>query len=194
MLAKIDWNAAPCDAPVLPDYSGFPFWEAFVAEPNKERKVCDFLHEKLGIDLYWPHYTVQLVRRGRVQMPSPRAVLPCVVLAPIEYLAGSGRDRILDWLHLRPLRLARPLTKDEIEMLREIEGRLNMRYQRDLAVAGHFEVGQRARFRNDVYAEKLGDVLVTKVASAGRISIKVDGKLFGGKRDMVVSAVELEAM
>lgn len=193
MLAKIDWNNPPCDPPAQPDYSGFPFWEVFQAEPNKERRICDFLEEKLKIVLYWPHFTASRMYRGRLRVPVLRAILPGVLFCPIDTITGRDRDRILDWVRLRPLQLGRYITKDEIEIIREIQGRLNARHSRDVATAPELEIGQRVRFRNDVYADKLGDASVTAIAPGGRISIKIDGKLFGGKRDMVVSAVELEA-
>ncbi|MDP2410370.1 MAG: hypothetical protein Q8M26_08795 [Pseudolabrys sp.] len=193
MLAKIDWNTAPCDPLPETEYSGYPDWEVFLAEPNKERRICDFLKDKLGIVLYWPHYTIQRTRRGRTQMPSARSVLPGMLFAPIEFLQINGRNRILDWVRIRPLRLARFVDKAEIEMIRDIEARLNIRFQGYTDGMPALEVGQAVRFRNDVYADKLGDAVVTKVAPGGRISIKVEGKLFGGKQDMVVSAGELEA-
>lgn len=193
MLAKIDWNTAPCEPKALPDYSGFPLWEAFVTEPNKERKVCDFLLDKLGIAMYWPHFTVQRNVRGRVHVGVSRSILPCVILAPLEFFNFDDRARVLEWVHIRPLRLARHLTKDEVEMLREIEARLAIHHQGYGEAAPCFRNGQEVKFRNDVYADKFGDAVVTKVAPGGRIGVRIKGKLFGGRQDMVVSAVELEA-
>lgn len=193
MLAKIEWPSPPCEPKPDLDYSGFPLWEAFVTEPNKERRVCDFLKEQLNITMYWPHYSVQRCWRGRAHVNVSRSVLPCVVLAPIEFITGRDRDRILDWVHVRPLRLARHLTKDEVEILREIEARLAIHFQGYLNGQPSFEIGQEVKFRNDIYSDKFGDAVVTKVAPGGRIGVRIKGKLFGGRQDMVVSAVELEA-
>lgn len=193
MLAKIDWSAAPCEPKALPDYSGFPLWEAFVTDPNKERKICDFLLEKIGIAMYWPHFTSFKHWRGRMRTSALRSVVPCVIFAPLEFLNFDDRDRILEWVHIRPLRLTYHLTKVDIEMLREIEARLAIHHQGYGEAPPCFKTGQDVKFRNDVYADKFGDAVVTKVAPGGRIGVRIKRKLFGSRQDIVVSAVELEA-
>ena len=192
MLANKAWfKPAPCDPIADLEYAGFPYWVALAAEPNREKRSAEWLRDKLNIHVYWPFYVVQKVHRGRLHVPVMRAVLPGVLLAPAELMEIDNRDAILDWAKLRRVKLSRFITKAEVEVIREIEAKLNVRADKN---APTFTVGQRVRFLSELYAAYLGDGTVIEIASGNRISIKVEGKLFGGKDEIVVPAAELEAM
>lgn len=193
MLAKIDWTSAPCEPVADIDYTGFPHWVALAAEPNRERKAADWLKDKLNIHVYWPHFTEQRRYRGRSHIPFFRSVLPGVLLAPAELMDIADRDAILDWAHLRRIKLSRFITKAEVEIIREIEARLSARANGH-EIAPTFAVGQLVRFLSDTFAAYFGDARVIEIASGGRISIKMQRKLFGGKDVIWTTAAELEAM
>lgn len=192
MLAKDGWFEPAPVAP-LPDvnYSGFPFWEAFLAEPNREQRSADWLKNHLNVVVYWPHYFVKTRCGPRSHRHRPRGVISCTILAPVELLDVKGRDRILDWAGLRPRNFGRDLTKFEVDLIREIEGKLNVTYDKK---THNFQIGQRVRFLNDLYAAFFGEGVVIDLASSSRIRVKVNGKLFGGKDEITVPAAELEPL
>ena len=189
MLAKIDWSTAPCEAKPLPDYSGFPLWEAFVTEPNRERKVADFLKEKLGIEMYWPHFMAKRRMRGSFYAPVAKAVFPCMLFAPIEFFSFDDREQVLDWVRMKPLKL-RHLSKFEIDEVRDMEARLVV----PLPKAGHMlRKGDKVEFVRKTYRESLVEGDVMEVAAEGRIRVKCVGKLFGAIDTFWISAAELVA-
>lgn len=190
MLAKIDWNSAPCDPVADIDYTGFPHWVALAAEPNRERKAADWLKDKLNIHVYWPNYTVQRIFRGRPRMAVHRSVLPGILLAPAELMEVDNRDAILDWAHLRRVKLARFITKAEVEVIRQIEAALNVCRSEKTC---YLKINDPVCFVDPVKAAFLGEGTVIEIASFNRITIKLKVKLIGTDV-MTVSGAELEAM
>lgn len=176
--------------PVVP--SIFPEWEAFHAEPNREQKSADLLEDRASKVVYWPHYWTHIRCGTRRQREIARSVIPGVLFAPAGML-GVGRERemLLDWARLHPVALRRHLTAAEIEIIREIAGKLAMREANK--VRGLHQ-GDRVKFVNEGYAEFFGDGSIIAVAPGGRIRLKMDRKLFGGKDEITVSAAELELL
>lgn len=185
-------NSAVHQAP-LPNVEGsFPFWDTYLTEPNREESSASLLQDRLGLTVYWPHYEVQIFRRGKegIRRVKAKSVIPGVLLAPQGIFAGCRYDAI-GWARIRPVSFGRTITEAEVEVIRQIEGRLRIR---EIAKVAGFEVGQRVRFINGIFAAFLGDGIVTAVAKGGRISVKIDGKLFGGQDLITVRADELEPM
>lgn len=170
----------------------FPHWEAFHAEPNREQRSADLLEERARKVVYWPHYWTQIRCGTRRQREIARSVIPGVLFAPTGML-GLGRERemLLDWARLHPVALRRHLTAAEIEIIREIAGKLALRETNK--VRGLHE-GDRVKFVNDGYAEFFGEGSIIAIAPGGRIRLKMDRKLFGGKDEITVTAVELELL
>lgn len=191
MLAKQEWHyRRPKAAPDV-DYSGYPHWSVLLAEPNREQRSAECL-KRVNVHAYLPLFTKQLRCRGaRTHRPRQCAVVPGMLFVPCEMLDIGNREQILDWAKLRRSRVGRTLVKSEIEIIREIEAKLNVRFDKK---THSFEIGQRVRFQSDLYAAFLGEGTVIEVATNTRISIKVKGKLFGGKDVIVVPAAELEAI
>jgi hypothetical protein len=188
MLAKQDWFEPPC-APVSDlDYSGFPHWVALAAEPNRERRSADWLRDHLNIHVYWPHFTVQRQFRNRPRIAIARAVLPGILLAPAEITDLGEREAILEWAHLRIVKLARFITKAEVEMIRQIEAALN-RYREEKKT--EIKIGDRVAFRDEFKAAFLGEGSVIEVASCNRITVKLAVSLIGTDI-MTVAAAELD--
>lgn len=191
MLARQDWHHPPCEPIPDVDYSGFPFWQVLLAEPNREQRSADCL-KRVNIHAYLPQFTKQHRARGTRQSRARLcAVVPCMLFVPAEMLDTGNREQILDWAKLRRSKCGRHLTKAEVEVIREIEAKLNIRYDKKTY---NFEIGQRVRFQSELWMAFLGEGVVIEVASHSRICIKVEQKLFGGKDTIWIPAAELEAM
>lgn len=190
MLAKATMSEVwgePAE-PIAP--SVFPLWGAYHAEPNREQRSADLVEEHGQTVVYWPHYSTQVRCGSRRQRQVFRSVIPGVLFAPKGTFKGS-EDPLLGFARLHPVNLGRYITAREIEVIREIEGKLNIREAK--RVRGLL-VGDRVRFANDVYAAFLGEGEIMTIAPGGRISLKIDGKLFGGKDTITVTAAELELL
>jgi hypothetical protein len=153
MLAKIDWTKAPCEPIADLEYSGFPNWVALAAEPNRERKAADWLKDHLNIHVYWPFYTVQKHLPFRRRYVVYKPVLPGILLAPSDLMEIENRDAILDWAHLRRVKLARFITKAEVDIIRDIEALLNVPQSEKTF---DYKIKDRVRFLDDTKAAFLG--------------------------------------
>jgi hypothetical protein len=190
MLAPLDLSTLPCEPMPDLDYSGYPDWRVLMTEPAREEKSAHML-QHVNIWPYLPRFSKQCraARGQRIERQVP--VMPMLLFVPAEMLDVPERDAILKWAGLRFAKLARMLTKIEVEVIREIEGKLNVRFDKKTY---NFQPGQRVRFLNELWAAFLGEGDVIEVASGNRISIKVEGSLFGGKDTLWVPAAEVEVM
>jgi hypothetical protein len=191
MLAKQDWHFQPDAAPDV-EYNGYPFWQCLMSEPNREVQSAKLL-QRVNVHAYVPLFSKQRRCRGTQRSHHHRqcAVVPCMIFVPVEMLEVRNREQILEWAKLRRSRVGRPLTKAEVEIIREIEAKLNRRFDKKTF---NFLPEQRVRFLSELWAAYLGEAKVIEVASDQRIRVKSEGKLFGGKDTFWVPAAELEAM
>jgi len=190
------WAVAeqPAAAPDL-EYSGFPWWHALTVEPNGERKSAEMLR-KVNVHVYLPTFSKKICRRGSLSGRRSCAVMPGLLFVPAEMMQMRRRDETLKWARIRGfLRAAggylAQIRKDQIEIIREIEARLNM--PPELKKKVEFKIGQRVRFLNDLYVAFLGEATVFEVASDHRIGIS-GPMLFGSATKIYVSASEIEAV
>ncbi|MDB5555406.1 MAG: hypothetical protein JWL86_5390 [Rhizobium sp.] len=191
MLANKAWfKPAPCDPIEDLDYTGFPEWVALAAEPNREKRSAEWLRDKLNIHVYWPHFTVQRIYRGRPRIALQRSVLPGILLAPSELMEIDNRDAILEWSKLRRVKLSRFITKAEVEIVRNIEALLNVCRSEK---TNYFKNGDAVHFLDPTKAAFLGEGTIIEIASGNRITVKLKVKLIGTDV-MIVSGAELEAM
>jgi hypothetical protein len=182
---------------VEPDlkYSGFPWWHALTVEPNGERKSAELLR-KVGVHVYLPTYSKKICRRGAIGGRRLCAVMPGLLFVPQEMMQIRRRDEIMKHAHIRGyLRaaggyLAR-IRKDQIEVIREIEAKLNIVVS--LTKKPEFKIGQRVRFLKDIYAAFLGEAIVFEVANDHRIGIS-GPMLFGSAQKIYIPASEIEAV
>ena len=181
-------------APYL-EYSGFPWWHALTVEPNGERKSADMLR-KVNIHVYLPTFSKKICRRGSVTGRRSCAVLPGLLFVPAEIMQIGRRDETLKWARIRGfLRAAggylAQIRKDQIEIIREIEAKLNI--PPSLTKKVEFKIGQPVRFAKDLYSAFLGEATVFEVASDHRIGI-TGPMLFGRAIKIYVPASEIEAV
>jgi hypothetical protein len=192
--AKQNWFE-PSPVTPLPDldYSGFPFWHSLLAEPNREHKAAEYL-KRVNIHAYLPEFTKQQ-RCGRPTHYRARrvAVISCMLFVPVEMLAVDNRDKIMDWAGLRfaKQQLARPLTKSEIQEIRSVEARLNIRASEK---AEDCKIGRRVRLKNGLLTAFLGVGTIIEVAGGGRVRVEMEQKLLGGKSVIWVSCADVEVM
>lgn len=180
----------PQPAPEV-EYDGFPFWSVLLAEPNKEARSAECL-KRVNVHAYLPTFTKQIrCHVGNRFRARQVPVLPGMMFVPVDMLDVGNRAKIMDWAQVRFAKVARPLGRQEVEIIREVEAKLSIRFDKK---SYNFKPGQRVRFICELYATFFGDGEVVEVASSGRISIKVDNKLIGGKRETWTTAAELEAM
>jgi hypothetical protein len=195
MLALDSWFAPPpCDPIDESQYADFSFdrWVALMVDrPNREEKAHDLLRERLKITLYWPHYTTQVCFRGRSHKERKRSVLPGIMLMPCELKVSTSADWMA-WAGLRLVSFGRiVLTKQEVELIRDMEAKLQARFDKKIY---NFEIGQRVGFKSPLWSSYLVEGEVLKLASQGRISIKVREKLIGGIDVLDLPAAELVPM
>jgi len=180
----------PESAPVL-----FPWWCAVVVKASRERKIADWMDEKLGLTPYWPHFTRQIRYRGRAHVPSLSAVVPGMLFVPESFIDHPRRDDVLDFIRSHGFLkttdgdIAR-LSKDQIETIRVIEAKLNLPPERKGVL---FKVGQRVEFTDPLIGYSWGTGTVVEIASQTRIGVEVV-KLFGRTTKVYVPASEIEAM
>jgi transcription antitermination factor NusG len=121
--------------------------------------------------------------------------MPGLLFIPCGALDIPRWKEVLEYAHIRGLvrvsadQPAR-LSKAHIEIIREIEAKLNLPPERKGVL---FTVGQRVRFANEVYAAFWGTAVVFEIASEARIGVMVE-KAIGGHTKAYVPASEIEAM
>lgn len=190
MLARQDWfTPAPC-APIPElDYSGFPAWVALLTEPGHEMRSAELL-KRVNIHVYLALFLKQSRRARGICCHRQCVVLPCMMFVPVEFLDHDQRDRVLEWAGVRIHRMLRPISKDEIELIRDVEARLNRRLTKKM---GSFAIGGRVRFYDEKWAYSFGDAEVFEIASENRIGVMVPS-LFGRATKVYVPATEIEAI
>lgn len=176
----------------------FPFWNVLLVETNHERRAAEWLLANVRIVAYWPNFPRQYRSRGKVTRHRTCAVIPGLLFVPLEFMDLRRRDEVLPYVHAYGFVMSAGnpalLTKAEVEIIREIEARLNLPDDAvGDAVGKRLEVGQRVRFLNEVYAAFFGDGAIREVASKTRIGVEV-AQLFGGPRTVFVPAAEIEVM
>lgn len=180
---------------VVPEYDGFPWWFSLVIETGWERKAAEWLGSRVSIFAYWPHYTDQVRRRGRLHAPMLKSVIPGMLFVPRSFMEVPRRDEIRHLVHCFGLVAAagRPamLSKSDMEKIRDMEALNNLPLKPKNGVI--FKVGQKVKFENDLYADFWGVGTVVDVASKTRIGVEVQ-KLFGRATKVYVPTSEIEVM
>lgn len=182
------------EAPEPQDYSGFPWWRVLIVAPNREQKAAEWL-KHINVYVYLPLFTRQAHRRGKLHEPQLCAVVPGLLFAPAEIMDIDRRDEILKFAHVKGFMRTSDgepaaLKKSQIEIIREIEAKLNLPPERKGVL---FKVGQQVRFVNELYAAFWGDGQIFEIASDARIGLYVK-KLFGRTTKVYVCKSEIEAM
>lgn len=189
MLAKIDWSQAPQPIPEIVEYSGFPSWHALLTEPGREVRSAELL-KRVNIHVYLPLFTKQSRRARGICCHRQCPVLPCMMFIPTEFLDHDRRDAILAWAGVRLHRTLRPITKAEVELIRDVEARINRKLTKKMA---SFAIGGRVRFHDERWAYSFGEAEVFEIASENRIGVIVPS-LFGRATKVFVPATEIEAI
>lgn len=198
MLARTETKPIAAYLPVpevVSEQVLFPWWCAVVVKASRERKIADWMDEKLGITPYWPHFTRQIRYRGRMHVPSLSAVVPGLLFVPEAFLHHARRDEILDFIRSHGFLkttdgdIAR-LSKGQIETIRVIEAKLNLPPERKGVL---FKIGQKVEFTDPLIGYSWGTGVVVEIASPTRIGVEVK-KLFGRTTKVYVPASEIEAM
>lgn len=191
MLAKIDWNeVGHCDPlPEVVDYSGYPEWLALMTQPAKETHAAELL-KRVNVHVYLALFSKQSRRARGVCCHRQCPVLPCMLFVPSEFLDHDRRDEVLEWAGVRMHRMLRPITKDEIELIRDVEARLNRRLTKKMS---SFVIGGKVRFYDERWAYSFGEATVFEIASENRIGVTVP-ELFGRPTKVYVPATEIEAI
>lgn len=177
-------------------YGGFEEWYVLRVESNHEWRSARWLKRNVKIIAYWPHFTEKVRRRGKLHQAQPRAVMPGLLFVPQEFMNLRRRDEVIEYAHAYGIRLcktkgaAADLGKPEIEIIREIEAKLNLPPERKNVL---FKMGQRVQFTNELYAAFWGTATIFEIASEARIGVEVD-KAIGGHTKVYVPASEIEAM
>jgi transcription antitermination factor NusG len=184
-----DLAAAP---PPEREYTGFPWWHALIVPPNREELSAERL-ARVNVQVYLPTYISQVRLRGRCARRRLFAVIPGMLFVPVEIVDIARRAQVFEFANVhgfvtigrQPARIA----KADIEIIREIEAKLNTPLPRMRATA--FKVGQRVRFTSALYAAFLGEAVVEEVVSPTRIGVAVQ-RLFGRTVRVYVPESEIE--
>jgi transcription antitermination factor NusG len=157
-------------------------WHALVTRPNREQEAADWLRRG-RVHAYWPCYTRQVnagrgLRNGRAQTVARfSAVIPGYLFVAAR--TGPGNDP-WDIIHQTPGIMgyvrdaygdAATLTNEDIEVIRRIEGQLNLPPPK--SHAHKFKVGSKVRFSDDLMGRwPVGRV--TGLAETGQISVETN--------------------
>lgn len=174
----------------------FPWWYVLLVEPNREPKSAEMLI-RLNMNCYLPTFVKQRRLGGPLRARRPRlyAVMPGMLFIPADYLNMPRREDAFKLAHVRGFMRGSMgkevcLSKANIEIIREIEAKLNLPPERKGVL---FQVGQQVRFVNELYAAFWGIGIIVEVASETRIGVEIK-KLFGGPTKVYIPAAEIEAM
>lgn len=178
----------------IADYSGFPEWHALMVDPNREQKAADWL-ERVKMIVYLPRFQKQIHLRGKMHRARLYAVVPGMLFVPREMMQTRDRDAIFKWAgvhgYLRTAdRAPAIITKADIELIRQMEARLNCPQR---AVTRDFKIGQQVQFVDSLFAYGWGNGVIVELAGHNRIGVEV-AKLFGRSTKVYVPASEIEAM
>lgn len=191
-LKPIAGYLPPIEPVPSPEYTGFPFWLGMLVDANREQKSADWLEVNAGVFVYLPRFAKKTQCRGSSHRHRLHAVVPGVLFVPEETINIPRRREVFEHAHVHgwmrgtsgiPARL----TKANIEVIREIEAKLNLPPE---AKGVLFKLGQRVRFVNDLYADFIGIGTIFEIASPSRIGVEVNG--LSGR--IYVPASEIEAL
>jgi transcription antitermination factor NusG len=183
-------TAPRCNHPVL-----FPWWYALLCEAGREFGAFSWIR-RLDVIAYVPCFGVQRNTRGRRHRMGLRPMIPGMVFVPGEYQVRPRREELESYAHIygcvtgangAPARIA----KSDIEIIRQIEGRLNLPAPVMAPIIIH--VGDRVRFTDSLWAARWGIGRVFAVANGGRIGIEVN-RLIGRAGKLYVPASEIEVL
>jgi hypothetical protein len=195
-LAEAIDAAGIVEGPPPPSSRGlFPWWVALLVEPLRERKSADWLERLAAITVYLPLFPRQVRCFGHRHRQIMFPVMPGLLFVPTEVFDVQRRRDLFDlarvhgYLHHED-GAPRFIAKGDIEIIREIEGKLNLPPPAK-GVKPSFGVGNKVRFVSELYAAMFGDGVVTDIAKDTRIGVEVE-KMFGGPRTIFVPASEIE--
>lgn len=177
-------------------YGPLECWYALQVEANREERSARWLERNVRIFPYWPNFPGQVRRRGKLHKSKRRAVMPGLLFVPQEFTDLKRRDEVFEYAHAHGIRLCRnqgtaiDLGKSEIEIIRQIEAKLNLPPECKGVL---FKLGDRVQFVNEMYAAFWGTATVFEIASEARIGVEV-AKAIGGQTKVYVPASVIEAM
>lgn len=182
----------PKAAPDKP-YSGYPYWLGLIVEPAMEVRSAELL-KRVNVHVYLPQFFKSYCRRGGKRYRRACAVLPGILLCPVEMLDIDNRNDILEWGHvvgfIHGAGSMAMLTKADVECIRRIEAKLNLPDHPVDARGQELKKGARVRFIDPTANRLFGESVVFEVASDNRIGVEGEG-LFG---KTYTTAAEIEVM
>lgn len=190
---------AMADGPVLVDFHAPRKWRALLVFGQREQKAADFL-KNADQWVYWPNYCRQIAcgtghAGGRgARRPQFCSIIPGYLFLAVHIDAGDPWSIV----HVTPgihgfvrdgTGHAAALSNDDIEIIRNIEGGLNLPF--DPKSAHRFKTGDRVHFVDDIYS-RWPPGAVKRLAEDGRIVVNVS--LLGRVVPITVYPHQIEAM
>lgn len=173
----------------------FPWWYALICEAGREFRAFSWIR-RLDVTAYVPCFGAQQNTRGRRHRMVLRPMIPGMVFVPGEYQTRPRRDELEACAHIYGCvtganGAAARIAKSDIEIIRQIEGRINLpiHVEAPIIIRG----GDRVRFRDDLWAARWGIGKVFDVAKAPRIGVEVE-RLIGRAGKIYVPASEIEVL
>ena len=170
-------------------------WHGLFTQPNKEGKAEDIL-KKRKIDCYLPKFTKQVRAKGRSHRPKNCAVIPGMLFIPVEAMAAKRRTEIFREAAIYGfLRTAgnvpASIPQRDIEIIKAIEVKLNRTTKQ---IHSDFRVGQKVKFKDQVYSAYLGSAEIFEVLANGKNVGIIVPMLFGQPTRIHVAASDLVAL
>jgi hypothetical protein len=193
-LAEIIDTSGPIEPPARPL---FPWWVALRVEPLRERKSADWLERLAGVTVFLPLFPRQVRCFGNRHRQVMYPVLPGLLFVPTDVWTIGSREELFDmarvhgYLHHHD---GQPhmISKADIDVLRDIEGRLNLPPPPGIK-GTDFRPGDQVQFVNPLWNAMFGEGRVLDVVNPARIGVEVQ-KMFGERRTIYLPASEIERM
>jgi hypothetical protein len=177
-------------------YGPLEHWYALSIEINHEEQSARWLKRNVNIGAYWPNFTEQVRRRGKLHQSKRRAVVPGLLFVPQEFMELKRWEEVQEYARAHGFRQSREtgtaadLGKSEIEAIRQVEAKLNLPPECKGVL---FKLGQQVQFVNEMYQAFWGTAVIFEIASEARIGVEVQ-KAIGGRTKVFVPASMIEAM
>ena len=155
------------------------------------------LERLASVTVFLPMFPRQVRCFGNRHRQVMYPVLPGLLFVPTDVWQIGAREALFDIARVHGyLRhhdgQPRLLAKGDIEVLRDIEGRLNLPPPPGMK-GTDFRPGTKIQFINPLWNAMFGDGVVTDVANTTRIGVEVQ-RMFGERRTIYLPASEIERM
>ncbi len=179
--------------PPIPNYQGALVWYMLRVAPMSEIAAAKRL--KVGsMMVYVPTFSKMVRRRGRLHFHRPYAAISGILFLPEEMLDVPRRRELFDFARVQDfVRVgghAAKLTKQDIELIRIMEAKLNLP---QAAKGVLLKMGQQVRFTDALFGANWVSGTIVAIDGPTRIGVEVPG-LFGCGAKVWVPETEIEAM